>query len=112
MRKLRAPASAAVDRRDDSSESSGIAARSSRTAAPTRSEYRPSQKRLSATRLGRSNVARLTPMGDTLDGISERWGSAVSPTTQTSLLLPPPSRVTSREPVDDDTRPSPPGSTS
>ncbi len=110
--KLRAPVNAAVERRDDSSDSSGIAARSSRTAASTRSAYRPSQYRLSATRLGRSNVARLTAMGDTPAGISGRWGSAASPATQTSLLLPPPSRVTSREPVDDDTRPSPPGSTS
>ena len=104
--------SAAVERRDDSSESRGIAARSSRTTAPARSAYRPSQYRLSAMRLGRSNVARLTAMGETLSGISERWGATVSPTTHTSLLLPPPLRVTSSDSVDDDTRPSPPGTTS
>jgi hypothetical protein len=76
-----------------------------------RSAYRPSQKRLSATRLGRSKVARLTSNGCAGGRSKLNSGAGPSPSSQVSLLPPPRCIETTMLLSDAEMRLSPPGIT-
>src|SRR5580704_13046555 len=109
---MRRPAAApAIAVRSDSRYRRGKMARATRIAGSTRSTYLPSQNKLSATRLGRSNAERVTVCRDAEGGRRLNCEVGSDAITQVSLLPPPLCIDVTKPSTDVVTRVSPPGMT-
>src|SRR5208283_1134785 len=103
-RRTRQPSSASSARR-----TRGIMARKIRAMFSERSTYRPSQKALSATRLGTTRETRCNSTGSFRGRSKLKVSTGLSHWTQASLLWPP-RCIETTDPSASATRTSPPGS--